>query len=416
MIRFSKIDDKLTTYKEHEVVLFGAGFWGRDIKKNLEFHGIKVSFFCDNNEKKWGSYMDGIEILSPVQLRERYSEEILIQISVASGQDVEMQLRAWGMGTFISFQEYIERLSGLYIYKTLPESVKIYDNFFSRPSYLVGQTRYDCLNYAARVKYFEKDSYNILCMPPKTGNYTLLGSLGKSGAEFVRFGHSFNRMFDGLKEFIGDKKIKIVTSVRDPIAQNISLFFQITTNLCYCDIPEYWTDGGDVQAVWDLWIAHELKEAIPLYAQLADQGKLPSFSYMEGWNKEQDNVIVIQDFFEKNFKRFNGINVLDYEFDKEQGYVLIQQDNVEVFIYQLERLNDVKDQLALFLGIENLELINGNEAKQKWYAPVYRQALRELKLDKEYFEYCYNSPCVQHFYSEADIESFKNRWRKHVKE
>lgn len=416
MIRFSKIDDKLTVYKENEVVLFGSGFWGRDIKKTLEFHGIKISIFCDNDERKWGSDVEGIKILSPAQLKERYSEKTVVQISTVFSKEVEKQLQALGMDFFISFQEYIERISGLYIYKTVPESVKSYYNFFSQPSYLVGQTRHECLNYAAKVRYFDWESYNILCMPPKTGNYTLMDSLRECGGEFVRFGHSFNRMFGDLKEFLGDKKIKIVTSVRDPIAQNISLFFQITSNLCYCDIPEYWTGGGDVQAVWDLWIAHELKDDVSLYARMSDKGELPSFSYMEGYNKLQDNVIVIQKFFENNFARFNGIDVMNYEFDKGQGCALIQQGNMEVFIYQLERLNNVKDQLADFLGISNLELANGNEAKQKWYAPVYRQALRELKLDKEYFEYCYSSPFARHFYSEEDIEKFKNRWMKNIKE
>ena len=231
MIRFSKIDDKLTVYKGKEIVLFGAGGHGKRIKRELESNGFEVAYFCDNNEKKWGSEFESVKIISPKDLCEIYNEQTLVQISTAFSREIEEQLRALKLDSFISFDEYSERMAALYIYKTLPQSLKIYKDFYSKSNYLVDQTRQECLDYAIKVNCLDLNSYNILCMPPKTGNYTLMASLGKCGAAYVRFGHSYNRMFEGLEEMIGEKKIKIVTSVRDPIAQNLSLFFQITSNI-----------------------------------------------------------------------------------------------------------------------------------------------------------------------------------------
>lgn len=405
MIRFSKIDDKLTIYKEKEIILFGAGGHGKRIKKELESKGFEIAYFCDNDEKKWGTEIENLKVISPENLCEIYNEKVLIQISTVFSEEIEVQLMNLKMDSFISFYEYSERMAGLYIYKTLPQSLEIYKEFYSKSNYLIDQTRKDCLDYAVKVKYLNLDSYNILCMPPKTGNYTLMASLGKCGAEYVRFGHSYNRMFEGLKELIGEKRIKIVTAVRDPIAQNLSLFFQITSNLCYCDIPEYWENGGDVQAVWDLWTAYET----------GDEFRTKSvFSYMESTNGLFDNVIIIQRFFDENFKKFNDIDVYNYEFDKEHGYTIIKKENIEIFIYQLERLEEVKHHLGTFLGVKDLTLTNGNVGDRKWYASIYKQALKELKLSKEYFEYCYNSNYVKHFYTENDIERFKDRWSKNI--
>ena len=33
---------------------------------------------------------------------------------------------------------------------------------------------------------------------------------------------------------------------------------------------------------------------------------------------------------------------------------------------------------------------------------------------EEYFEKCYNEPYVKHFYSDDDINKFKEKWEKHI--
>ena len=68
------------------------------------------------------------------------------------------------------------------------------------------------------------------------------------------------------------------------------------------------------------------------------------------------------------------------------------------------------------MGIEDFELTKDNVGEKKWYAPAYKQALEELKLSKEYVEACYRTRLVRHFYSEVDIQKFRQKWSKNVEE
>ena len=181
-------------------------------------------------------------------------------------------------------------------------------------------------------------------------------------------------------------------------------------------IPEYWVDGGDVQALYDGWLLHHFGSE---YVRSAAKNEPIDFSEWDTWCKYHIRAsFLIQPFFEESFKKYNGIDVFDYPFDKEKGYSILEipEKNTEIFIYQLEKLNNVASELGKFVGIENFTLVNGNIAENKWYADAYKQAKKELKFSRTYFDSCFNSKIMNHFYSEADIEKFKAQWISHVED
>lgn len=111
----------------------------------------------------------------------------------------------------------------------------------------------------------------------------------------------------------------------------------------------------------------------------------------------------------------NIINLYNHSFNTEQGYDIIKEGNIEVFVYQLEKLNDIAPQMSDWIGQTSFdEWINGNEASGKWINDFYKQAQKEIKFSQEFFDSCYNAEWVQHFYSQEDIEKFKERWRPHI--
>jgi ferredoxin len=55
---------------DDNIVLFGSGADGRNTLSALRKVGVNVCGFCDNNSKVWGSYIDGVEVLNPQELRE----------------------------------------------------------------------------------------------------------------------------------------------------------------------------------------------------------------------------------------------------------------------------------------------------------------------------------------------------------
>ena len=98
------------------LVIFGTGEGGRMAKWMLTDLGYQVVGFSDNNQKKWGTIMEGIPVFSP--------EELLIQdtgIVIASTweQEIGEQLAGMGMGERIIGKEefeasYVEDHSGDY--------------------------------------------------------------------------------------------------------------------------------------------------------------------------------------------------------------------------------------------------------------------------------------------------------------
>lgn len=131
---------------------------------------------------------------------------------------------------------------------------------------------------------------------------------------------------------------------------------------------------------------------------------------------QRDTVDLIQTRLDVGFKDFFGFNLYDYPFDKERGYSVIKENNVEIFIYQCERLGEIYQNLFEFLGVfEGGSLRLGNVADKKWYFSYYKQAISDIEFSREYFESCYGSEELHHFYSEEDIKGFRNKWINNVR-
>ncbi|MEY2357583.1 glycosyltransferase family 8 protein [Lysinibacillus capsici] len=63
---------------ESDIVVFGASLGGEKMEEFLSNEGLKVKFFTDNNEKKWGQTINGIEIISPQKLQSMSNPCIVI--------------------------------------------------------------------------------------------------------------------------------------------------------------------------------------------------------------------------------------------------------------------------------------------------------------------------------------------------
>lgn len=59
----------LTELQDRKVVIWGTGIIGKKHLAILTENQISVSLFCDNNETKWGSEIEGISVISPQELK-----------------------------------------------------------------------------------------------------------------------------------------------------------------------------------------------------------------------------------------------------------------------------------------------------------------------------------------------------------
>ncbi len=180
-------------------------------------------------------------------------------------------------------------------------------------------------------------------------------------------------------DIIRDRKpAKFITLVREPISRNLSTFF--------AQFYQYTGMGY---------------EDVDLSSREATDIFLSSFGFP--WRP-----LV---WFDTELKEMIGIDVYQYNFPREQGYLSIEDSNYKLLIIKIEIEDSIKEQaIAQFLGKDSFKIKRTNTAETRNYASAYRTFLSELALPKDYIDLMYSSEYVKHFYSDSEIDSFRQRW------
>lgn len=89
---YIKIENaELNSFKDREIVLFGASSTGTKAVEEFERIHAKVIGFCDNSEKKWGLTFEGYPILSPAQLKEMTIKNPDLSVMITSTYEKEIK-------------------------------------------------------------------------------------------------------------------------------------------------------------------------------------------------------------------------------------------------------------------------------------------------------------------------------------
>jgi hypothetical protein len=193
---------------------------------------------------------------------------------------------------------------------------------------------------------------------------------------------------------LNGKKWKIVTLTRDPIARNVSTFFEnLEIRSCndqngfviesdYYDIDALTVTSDDVQVLTDLFF-DRVKHDSPL------------------------------EFFDRELKGVFGVDVYGNEFPKSEGYKIYNDKRADVLLIRLEDL-DRCGPIAFkeFLGIENFTLSNENVGSKKIYGPLYSRLKKEIKFPESYLDKFYNSKFMKHFYTDQERSAFRGKWQR----
>ncbi len=203
------------------------------------------------------------------------------------------------------------------------------------------------------------------------------------------FGHSCMTKYlsEHIEEIKGQKNIKIITGVREPIARNISWFFQIIH--CECVFPQFF---------------RKYQEGLITMDDIINKFWAQNFVYGKQY-----------DWFEEELEAVFGIDIASIDFPKEKGYAIANfpDQNVEVLVLKLEKLDScLKEALETFLGIENLDcerfdrvdFLEGDDYL------IYENLRKSLTFTDEYIEEIYSQPLVRHFYTDEEINKFKRKW------
>lgn len=82
----------------NKLVLFGAGASGRQVLSMLRDEGCEVSYFCDNAEWMWGTFVNDVSVISPAELGNLYSNgKICVLITCRYAGEIRRQLEETGI-------------------------------------------------------------------------------------------------------------------------------------------------------------------------------------------------------------------------------------------------------------------------------------------------------------------------------
>ena len=177
----------------------------------------------------------------------------------------------------------------------------------------------------------------------------------------------------------------IVSLVRDPIARNLSTFFE--------SLPDHIPDWRERYTQGTLTL-YEIKA---LFLRSGSAYEQPGY-----WFESQMKIIPAF-----------SIDVFATPFPYDVGYKIYQGTaQASLLLIRMENLKEcVERAMQEFLGLKNFSLHNTNIADEKEYATLYR-GFNKLPLPVEYVEEMYKTPSVRHFYSNVELDMFTKRWTK----
>lgn len=182
----------------------------------------------------------------------------------------------------------------------------------------------------------------------------------------------------------GKKKWKVVALVRDPIARNISSFFQKL----------------------DFFVGYDYKvksNSMKMEDIMEDLTQL----FLEKFNRHEKPLR----WFDGELKRVFDIDVFSSNFPTVKGYKTYEARYADLLVLRLENLNECAcGALENFLDINEFTLTKSNVGSNKRYGNIYQKFIDSIVLPESYINQMYTSKYVRHFYNEEETEAFKAKW------
>ncbi len=183
-----------------------------------------------------------------------------------------------------------------------------------------------------------------------------------------------------IKKKLIDKKkpLSVITMVREPIARNISSFFQSF---------RAYNNGLDFKSV-------------PI--DIATENFINNFPHDAP-----------QYWFDHEFLPTIGINLEQIQFDITQKVSFLKNENYKVLLMRIDLEDDKKDEyLQKFTNNSDIKIGINNAHFQKEYSSYYREFLNKITLPQELINDIYSAKYLSFFYSKEEIKLFKNKWNK----
>lgn len=171
--------------------------------------------------------------------------------------------------------------------------------------------------------------------------------------------------------------LRVITLVREPVANNISMFFELFDHYTGTQ-----ADRADL----------DVDTVIRIFLERYVHGRPLTW-------------------LDSELKRTLGIDVFRYAFPRHLGSTVIHEDNRSLLVLKCE-LDDVAKGRAIgdFLGLDDFEIVRSNVTADRPHARLYAEFKRRIRLPGALLDEMYESKFARFFYSEEERARCRERW------
>lgn len=198
-----------------------------------------------------------------------------------------------------------------------------------------------------------------------------------SGFSNVVHTHNHSEAAELYGRNVAERKTVIITGVREPLSRCISAYFQNIS-----DSSNRWWYVGEKEFVMDRsidWLVDDFNKKSPSHVDA-----------------------VVRPWFEQYV---NSVDLPLTDFEKVSSYWKAQRDNVAFYLYKLETLSEVLNDILAEPYFERVRFRNENEGEQKWYGEKYKDFKKAYRITRTSYEKIYgNIDYVRFFYRKHDLQ------------
>jgi len=192
---------------------------------------------------------------------------------------------------------------------------------------------------------------------------------------------------DNLQRDCGGEKPLLISLTRDPIARNVSSFFQA--------FPVYFP------------VQNSLQNSSGTMEEFSEE-ELSSM-FLNKFGKQRHQVPLT--WFDEHICKGFGLDVFATPFDKSLGYKVLENEQCRLLLLTMEKLpGNLIGGMSELLGRSVAVGAQENVAADKGYGDTYADFKKRLRLPSAYIDDMYKSTMVEHFYTDEDVAKFRLQW------
>ncbi len=346
------LDIELLLHKK--IIVWGIGENGKILIEQLIQAGIsdKNLLLCDSDERKQGKKYKGWNIFSPEHIVPVVnSSEYAIVISPINPETQDSILSSaasLNIDILDCYTEWCVKRAICFYRK------KAKDNYVQE-SHEMMLIRQDCraLNWFMFAPLYEERF--LIYQPGKVGSTSVYQSLIGIN-KYAFHTHCLNRLEIGAEKMrsLCEKMggLKIITMVREPIMQMLSGMWE--------NFDQTWRYSENV-----------------------------NFREIQNYFFGKDFYLYESEWFNTELKAVFGIDVFAYPFDREKGYVIIEERGISILLMTMEKMNELEDVIGKFTGIKKFQLDQKNIGSKKAYRFAYSEYKKIVRFSRELLDQIY---------------------------